>query len=123
MHAHKAKYIRPKLQRFGGAAAAVGCVELHMEQCRAFGRGFFLHGGGELKRMRGHHAVVMIRSANHCGGILLPFLDIMQGRVGEQIVKVLFIFGITIFSHPAPADSKLLESKHIQYAHGGEQQP
>ena len=65
-----------------------------------------------------HHAVVVVGGGYKSCGIGYSGLEIMQGRVAQQILEHLgAVLTGAVAGSPVPADCELVVAEHIHYAH------
>ncbi len=72
-----------------------------------------------LETVGGHHAVVVVGSGDHDGGIVHVFttLDGVQRRVGIQSLKHGFVvLAGAVVAGPVPADGEEVIAKHVHHA-------
>ena len=88
-----------------GSVAGVACLKL----------------GGILERVCGNHAVVMIGCGDKCSGIgCAVVLDVVQGRVGEQIACHFGRIGAcSVIGSPVPTDGEQVIAHHVHNAYTG----
>ena len=90
---------------------------LEVVQCvRAAALGV-LAAGRELEAVAGHHAVVMVGRGYQGRRIARPLLQIVQRRVGVEVLEVLRVFRAAIVPRPRAADREAMEAEHVHDAH------
>src|SRR5690606_4784038 len=87
---------------------------IYANQHRIIARLSFLQGSSKLKAMSRYYTVVMIGSGNHRCRIANSLFYIMQGRILNQVLKLIFMIAAAVLYRPAPAYSKFMIAQHIQ---------
>ncbi len=73
--------------------------------------------------MRRYHPVVVVGCGHERRRVADSVLDIVERRIGVEILELLGIVTRSIFHTPAPADGELVEAQHVHDPHGREGDP
>ena len=98
----------------GWFAPAVAGFCFDAEENGIYPGGLFLEGGDEFLGVRGNDAVVGIRRGNKNGRIIEAGPDIVERRVGVEILELVLVgFGAAVLRYPVAADGELVVPEHV----------
>jgi len=103
-----------------GFAGAVACIRFDADEYGVIALVFGLEFGGELEAVGGHHAVVVVGGGDHGGRVADAGLEVVEGRVLDEVGEVLGLIAGAVLGYPAFADGKLVVAEHVHDAYGRE---
>src|SRR6185295_11136273 len=108
--------IRRLLDRLRRVAGSVARLRIDAYQDRVTSSLRRLKHRRILEIMRRHYSIVMIGGRYQGRRILRARLDVMNGRVSIERLKLSFVVARTVIRDPVPADRELVEAQHIHHA-------
>ena len=72
--------------------------------------------GSKFKGMRGNHPVIVVGSDDQSRWVFCR-LQVVVGRIAEEVFEVGGIVGFAVFRLSGPADGEFVKTKHVHDSH------